>query len=153
MAEARRTARPQAKVPRDRGDAVAAYKRLLQTYIDRRPSGLRLKIAEALGKHKSFVTQITNPAYKVPVPARHLETIFKICHFSAEERETFLAAYGAAHPAQSHDPPHGDKPEARTQTCTLEIEIPVIEDPETRRRAEALIRDVARRVVELVGKG
>ena len=152
MAEARRPAKPRAKAPGDRGDAVAGYKRLLQTYIDRRPSGLRLKIAEALGKHKSFVTQITNPAYKVPVPARHLETIFKICHFSAEERETFLAAYGAAHPMQSRGLSHSDKPEARAKTYTLEIEVPAIENPETRRRAEALIRDVARRVIELVEK-
>ena len=77
---------------------VAAYKRLLQEYIDRRPSGLRLKIAKAIGKHRSFVSQIVNPAYPIPVPARHLETIFRICHLAPEEKQAFMAAYEAAHP-------------------------------------------------------
>ena len=36
----------------------------------------------ALGKNRSFVSQITNPAYATPIPAQHLETIFEICHFS-----------------------------------------------------------------------
>jgi hypothetical protein len=68
----------QAPAPPTREEAVRAYKRLLQGYLDRRPSGTRQKIAEALGKHKSFVSQITNPAYSAPVPARHLATIFEI---------------------------------------------------------------------------
>jgi hypothetical protein len=42
-------------------DAVRAYERLLQTYLDRRPSGTRQEIALALGKHKSFISQIANP--------------------------------------------------------------------------------------------
>ena len=36
----------------------------------------------ALGKNRSFVSQITNPAYAMPIPAQHLEIIFEICHFS-----------------------------------------------------------------------
>ena len=36
-------------------ELVAAYKEILQSYIDLRPSGVRLKIADAIGKHKSFV--------------------------------------------------------------------------------------------------
>jgi hypothetical protein len=49
-----------------RDDAVRSYKRLLQAYLDRRPSGTRQKIALALGKHKSFISQIANPAYPAP---------------------------------------------------------------------------------------
>ena len=41
--------------------------------LDNRPSGTRLKLAAALGKNRSFVTQITNPAYPVPIPAQHLD--------------------------------------------------------------------------------
>ena len=89
----------------DRAEAVATYKRILRTYIDRRPSGTRQKIALTLGKHKSFVSQITNPSYASPVPAPHLNAIFEICHFSPEERKTFLGAYAAAHPRQGEGAP------------------------------------------------
>ena len=48
----------------------------------------------ALGKNRSFVSQITNPAYATPIPVRHLETIFEICHFSPKPtRGRFLDAY------------------------------------------------------------
>ena len=142
MADAKEATRPK----RGKDRLVADYKRLLQGYIDRRPSGMRLKIAEALGKHKSFVSQITNPAYAIPVPARHLETIFRICHFSAEERETFLAAYAAAHPGRSHG--LAATREQAPPTRVLEIEVPTLADPERQRRLEELIREVTRRIAE-----
>ena len=41
---------------------VADYKAILRRVLDNRPSGTRLKLAAALGKNRSFVTQITNPA-------------------------------------------------------------------------------------------
>lgn len=126
---------------------VADYKRLLQGYIDRRPSGMRLKIAEAIGKHKSFVSQITNPAYPVPVPAPHLEAIFKICHFSPEERRTFLKAYGAAHPIQSKGLKQPTKRGAAKRS--LEIPLPAFDDPALQEEVERLIRDFAERVIEL----
>ncbi len=40
-----------------------AYKAILAQIIDDRPSGTRQRLAAALGKHRSFVTQITSPAY------------------------------------------------------------------------------------------
>jgi hypothetical protein len=79
-------------------DLIKAYKAQLAAVIDRRPSGARQRIADALGKHRSFVTQMTSTAYPTPVPQRHLATIFAVCHFSAEERKRFLDAYFAAHP-------------------------------------------------------
>jgi len=79
-------------------EAVARYKEVLQRVIDNRPSGTRQRLAGALGKNRSFVSQITNPGYATPIPARHIETIFDICHFSPDDRHAFLEAYAAAHP-------------------------------------------------------
>jgi len=47
---------------------------MLRGYIDRRPAGMRAD-RDALGKHKSFVSQLTNPIDPMPIPARHLSTI------------------------------------------------------------------------------
>lgn len=113
-------------------DPVAVYKTLLRDTIDRRPSGTRQKIALALGKHKSFVSQITNPAYAMPVPAKHLATIFELCHFSPDERQAFLEAFRQAHPGR-HLRPAEAPSEAAT---TLSIEIPALRD--SRRRAELI---------------
>src|SRR5256714_4670496 len=95
---------------------IAAYKALLKDYIDRRPAGMRARIAIALGKHKSFVSQLSNPIYPMPVPARHLSAIFEICHFSSEERKTFLKAYRLPHPARAADAVSGaDRAVARRE--------------------------------------
>jgi hypothetical protein len=143
-------ARPQArgnpKVP-ELGP-IAAYKSILRGYIDRRPAGMRARIAVALGKHKSFVSQLTNPIYPMPIPARHLMPILEICHFSAEERKTFLKAYAAAHPAS--DPralPDADRVLDRRKLLSLEI--PVLRDPKKQRALEILVRQFVERVVEL----
>jgi hypothetical protein len=82
----------------DKNDQVAAYKRLLQEVLDRRPSGTRQRLADALKRNRSFITQIANPAYTIPVPARHVATIFDVCHFSPAERTAFLESYHKAHP-------------------------------------------------------
>ena len=62
---------------------VAEYKAILKAVLESRPSGMRQRLAEAIGKNRSFVSQISNPAYQVPIPARHVALIFEICHFSA----------------------------------------------------------------------
>src|SRR5580658_7753530 len=119
--------KPRPAPEQGRDALVAAYKRLLQEYIDKRPSGLRLKIAKALGKHRSFVSQITNPIYPIPVPARHLETIFRICHLAPEERQAFMTAYEAAHPG---NPPDGKRtPRKARQRRVVEIDLPLVGDP------------------------
>ena len=74
-------------------EATVAYKTILADIIDNRPSGTRQRLATALGKHRSFVTQITSPTYATPLPSRHLATIFRVCHMSAMEQERFLNAY------------------------------------------------------------
>lgn len=131
----------------DKEALVAAYKRLLQTYLDRRPSGLRLKIAKAMGKHRSFVSQIANPAYSVPIPARHLETIFRICHFSPEERQVFLAAYGAAHPDQRLE--GSSRAQRKAARRTLEIELPATGDSAFDDAVDDIVRQLARQLSRL----
>lgn len=126
---------------------VAAYKRILQAALDRRPSGTRQRVAEALGKHKSFVSQITNPAYSVPVPARHVAAIIELCHFSPEERRAFLDAYLKAHPNRGQTL----RPAGRASAPhVLHIPVPTFEDAETQREVEDLIRSFAARVIALL---
>lgn len=94
---------------------IHAYKDVLSRVLETRPSGTRQRVADALGKHRSFVTQITSPAYSTPIPQKHVATIFSVCHFSPAERETFLAAYRLAHPGRVSI---GD-PARRTRHLTL----------------------------------
>ena len=130
-----------------REEAIAAYKQLLRAYIDRRPSGTRQKIALALGKHKSFVSQMTNPAYPAPVPARHLGTIFDLCHFAPEERAAFMAAYGAAHPRRSQAVgPSAPGPHEHV----IQIRVPALADPRLQRELEDTIRQMANRIIALL---
>lgn len=129
---------------------VAAYKGILQSYIDLRPSGVRLKIADAIGKHKSFVSQIANPNYPVPVPGRHVGTIMDICHFSPEERETFLAAYRAAHPNQSRKVEPAGR--AAAGHHTLHVEVPNFGDARIQHEVEDAIREIARRIIAIARK-
>jgi hypothetical protein len=132
---------------RAREAAVAAYKEILRTYLDRRPSGTRQKLALALGKHKSFVSQIANPAYPAPVPARHLPTIFDLCHFSPEERKAFMAAYRAAHPKRSR----GVKETAPVgKEHMIQIRVPALDDPRLQRELEDTIRQTANRIIALL---
>ena len=131
-------------------ELVAAYKEILQSYIDLRPSGVRLKIADAIGKQKSFVSQITNPSYPVPVPGRHVSTIMAICHFSPEEQETFLAAYRAAHPNQSRKVEPTGRGGAGHHT--LHLEVPNFGDAGIQHEVEDAIREVARRIIAIAQK-
>lgn len=126
-------------------DPVAAYKTLLRQLIDRRPSGTRQRIAEAFGTHKSFVSQVTNPAYRVPLPAQHIPTLFRVCHFSEEEQRAFLEIYARAHPAQSS----AIDELAGIERDVIRIPLPDFGDPEIGREVEELIRDFAERVIEL----
>jgi hypothetical protein len=90
-------AKPEAEKSPLTSDAVAEYKRIFQSVLENRPSGTRQRLAAAIEKNRSFISQISNPAYAVPIPAMHLDTIFEICHFPVEEKKHFLEAYGRAH--------------------------------------------------------
>ncbi len=82
-------------------EAIRAYKSILAAVIEQRPSGTRQRLADALGKHRSFITQITSPAYPTPIPAKHLPSIFSVCHLGQAERDAFLVPYHAAHPGKA----------------------------------------------------
>ena len=106
MAEPKAKAAPGAEPS---SEALAEYKTVLRRVLDSRPSGTRQRLAEALGKNRSFISQISNPAYSTPIPAQHIEHIVKLCHFSPSEKAAFMRAYGRAHPrrarraAETHD--------------------------------------------------
>lgn len=127
---------------------IAAYKAILRDCIDRRPAGMRARIAIALGKHKSFVSQLSNPIYPMPVPARHVETIFEICHFSPEERRAFLKAYARAHPERGSNPVEESGSPSRRKTISLEI--PELGEPRKQRALESLLREFADRIGKLL---
>ncbi len=80
---------------------IVAYKTLQREYINRRPSGIRKKISAAINTHGSFISQVANPNYRVPLPAQYVPILMNVCHFTIEEQETFLTAYTAAHPGQA----------------------------------------------------
>ncbi len=126
---------------------VAAYKRILQQVLDRRPSGMRQRLAEALGKNRSFISQISNPGYATPIPVQHVERIFEICHFSKEEKKLFLAAYRRAHPRRLQGNGQGEGNPARRVTVTL----PDLGDAQKNRKLDALIADFATLAGKLLG--
>src|SRR5438105_15949209 len=128
---------------------IAAYKALVKDYIDRRPAGMRARIAIALGKQKSFGSQLSNPICPMPVPARHLSTIFEICHFSAEEKKSFLKAYMVAHPARAAHP-SSEEEGLHPRRKVLSLEMPVLRDQRKQRALENLVRQFVERVAELI---
>ena len=129
----------------ERQERIAVYKTTLRQFIDQRPSGIRRKIAEVTGTHKSFISQITNPADTTPLPARHIDTIFAVCHLSPEEKQAFLKEYYSAHPG------HAEIRKApRRHTRTLHLQVPIIADEKKQKALESLIRDTVRRLCDLV---
>ena len=124
--------------------AVARYKSLLQRVMETRPSGTRQRLAGALGKNRSFVSQITNPAYATPIPARHIETIFEICHFSPREQRDFLAAYAAAHPRRL--PVAREDRRLRAHT----IYLPDFGDEKRNRELDRMVADFVQRLTRLI---
>ena len=126
-----------------RAEAIAGYKSLLRSFIERRPSGLRGRLAAALGKHKSFVSQIASPAYSVPIPADDLPIIFELCHLSPQERRSFLALYRRAHPERA------GRRVATRPGHALRLALPEFRSAATAREVEALIRDLSGRIIRL----
>jgi hypothetical protein len=125
-------------------DPVAEYKAILKRVLDNRPSGTRQRLARALGKNRSFISQIANPAYPVPIPVQHLETMFELCHFSQDDRRDFLAAYRRAHPrrlALVHAVP---------RTRIASIAVPDLGDAKRNRAVDAMIADFVRRLRKFV---
>lgn len=124
--------------------AVAEYKRIFKEVLDSRPSGMRIRLAHAMGKNRSFVSQISNPAYPVPVPIQHLNTIFDVCHFPPAAKTAFLRAYARAHPrrlAQLTKIP-------RERSITLHL--PDLGSGKRNGKIDALLQEFARRLIAIV---
>jgi hypothetical protein len=124
--------------------AVARYKTVLQRVLNNRPSGTRQRLAGVLGKNRSFVSQIANPAYATPIPARHLETIFEICHFSPDDRMSFLEAYATAHPRRLASAAHVRRQRAHT------VYLPDLGDAERNQELERMLADFVHRMTRLM---
>jgi len=125
--------------------AVSEYKRILAKVLDNRPSGTRQRLAAALGKNRSFVSQIANPSYATPIPAQHLDVIFEICLFPAAERRAFLECYGRAHPGRlarnKHRKDHRLRP--------VMVYVPDLEDDAKNQALDRLLADIASRIGKL----
>ena len=127
-------------------DPVKQYKARLSALIDKRPSGTRQRIADALGKHRSFVTQILSTAYATPLPAKHVPIIFSVCHFNTEEKRQFLEDYHAAHPEK--------REELDGDTVLRHLSLMVIDfrDDEKNRLFDEAIAELAHRMAAIMGK-
>src|SRR6516162_1968779 len=124
--------------------AVAGYKRIFKEVLDGRPSGMRIRLAHAMGKNRSFVSQISNPAYPVPVPVQHLNTIFEVCHFPPAAKQAFLRAYARAHPrrlGQLAKTPH-DR--------ALTLHLPDLSSTKRNGKVDALLQEFARRLTAIL---
>ncbi len=124
--------------------AVAEYKRIFKDVLDSRPSGMRIRLAHAMGKNRSFVSQISNPAYPVPVPVQHLNTIFEVCHFSPQAKAAFLRAYARAHPRRAGR--LSETPRERTITLRL----PDLGSSKRNALIEALMQEFSRKLIAIL---
>jgi hypothetical protein len=139
MADDRDAVREQAS------SAVADYKRVLARVLENRPSGTRQRLAVALGKNRSFVSQIANPAYATPIPAQHLDLVFEVCLFPAAERRVFLDHYARAHPGKLERTRHRKDHRLRPVT----VYVPDLEDDAKNHALDRLLADIAARIGKL----
>lgn len=124
----------------DKQELIRAYKSLLKEAVEARPSGIRLRIANQIGKNKSFVSQITSPNYKTPLPEKYVEPILEVIHLTRQERERFLDIYHRAHPrARGHS---SEAPSGETRVLT--IELPRLESRQMENRVDQMILQFAR---------
>jgi hypothetical protein len=124
--------------------AVAAYKRIFKDVLDSRPSGMRIRLAHAIGKNRSFVSQISNPAYPVPIPVQHLTTIFDVCHFSPQAKSAFLRAYTRAHPRRLGRLTEG------SHERMLTLHLPDLGNAKRNAQLDALLHEFARRLIAIM---
>ncbi len=101
-------------------------------------------MAEALGNKASFISQISNPAYSVPIPTRHVEAILDVCHFSPAERTRFLDAYARAHPRSTP----AVKRAARWREAR--IRVPDLHNAEKNKAVDDMLADIASSVARML---
>lgn len=124
-------------------ELIRSYKTLLKGAVEACPSGIRLQIAHQIGKNKSFVSQITNPNYKTPLPEKYIEAIFETVHLTEAERDRFLELYRRAHPRyQASEPSH-------YETRVLTVELPRMESRQLETKIDQMITQFARNVSDM----
>jgi hypothetical protein len=123
---------------------VAEYKRIFKEVLDNRPSGMRIRLAHAMGKNRSFVSQISNPAYPIPIPIQHLNTIFDVCHFPPATKASFLRAYSRAHPRRMGR--LAEIPRERT----IMLHLPDLGNSKRNEQLDALIQEFGRRLIAIL---
>src|SRR5690606_24641861 len=111
-----------------------------------RPAGVRLRIADTIGTNKSFVSQITNPRYNTPLPAKYVEPLLDAVRPTAAERDRFLALYHEAHHMAGK---RAGRP-ATEKARVLRIELPRLGSRSLERRVDTLVQELARQVSDLV---
>jgi hypothetical protein len=125
-------------------DPIGAYKAILRDVLDKRPSGMRQRLAEALGKNRSFITQIANPAYQTPIPAQHVHAIIQTCHFSVREKDRFLEAYRSAHPRRLL------LLQERERGRRLTLMLPDLGSEQKNQRLDSLLSEFAEKIARLI---
>ena len=129
-------------------ELVAAYKELLRGYLEKRPSGLRKRISDAIGTNRSCVSQITNPKYSVPIPSHYIHKLISVCHLSPKERTEFIASYLEAHPGQA------ELLENRDVVDTFTIDLSAVRDESQRNLIKQTLKYTAESLIALAsGKG
>lgn len=124
--------------------AVAEYKRIFKEVLDSRPSGMRLRLAHAMGKNRSFVSQISNPTYPVPIPVQHLNTIFDVCHFPPLTKAAFLQAYARAHPRRV------GRLDEMPRDRTVMLHVPNLGSAKRNGQLDVLMQEFARRLIDIL---
>lgn len=120
---------------------IRRYKLLLQSLLQRRGRGIGQTLADATGTNRSFVSQMTSPAYDVPLPTQHVRTIIDAAGFTAEEEWVFLEAYVQAHPERAVE--LFTRARRPGDTRKLVITVPVLASEQAQRRLEAMIERLA----------
>lgn len=138
---------PKTKAPETSEDLIRAYKLILSHVLETRPSGTRQRLADALGKHRSFITQMISPTYPTPIPQRHLATLFAVCHFSVAERDAFMTAYRAAHRGKLEI---GD---AERKMRHLSLLVPELGNDKSNAALDKAIGEFVQKMTELLRKG
>jgi hypothetical protein len=128
----------------DEVSAVAEYKRIFKEVLDSRPSGMRIRLAHAIGKNRSFVSQISNPAYPVPIPIQHLNTIFDVCHFPPNAKAAFMKAYTRAHPRRM------GRLAAIPRERSITLHLPDLGNGGRNRQVDALMQEFVRRLAAIL---
>ena len=125
-------------------EAVAEYKGILASVLDQRPSGTRQRLAAALAKNRSFISQISNPTYPTPIPANHIDVIFEICHFSPAEKKEFMDAYKRGHPKRFAT--HTDTQHLKAHTVYL----PDLGDEARNEQLHSVVSDFVRQIARVM---